>query len=183
MLDLNRLAEVGVRVSGRLMGVRDGVAQFSGSLRNVCALADLKMTRMLSAIDETADAENAPAAEAFEPTRVDHAPVLTLDLARAGISTVIWATGFRPDYSWLDVPALDRKGNLEHDGGIVTTPGLYVLGLPLMRRRKSSFIFGIEDDARDLAEHLVAYLNTFTRGRSDGFHKDDSTAGSFRRSA
>ncbi len=183
LLDLNSLTAKGATITGRLMGIRDGVAQFSGSLRNVCALADLKMNRLLTAIDETADADNAPARETFEPTRVDAAPPLTLDLDRAGIKTVIWATGFRPDYSWLDVPALDRKGHLEHDGGIVASPGLYVLGLPLMRRRKSSFIFGIEDDARDLSEHLVAYLDTVSRGHSDGFHQDDSAAGSFRRSA
>ncbi len=76
---------------------------------------------------------------------------------------MIWATGFKPDYRWLDMDVLDRKGHLRHDGGVVDAPGLYVLGLPLMRRRKSSFIFGIEDDARDIADHLIGYLNTTLR--------------------
>ena len=67
---------------------------------------------------------------------------------------VIWATGYRPDYSWLDVPVLDRKGRIRHDGGVVEAPGLYVMGLPFMRRRKSSFIDGTGDDAADLAAHL-----------------------------
>ena len=183
MLDLNYLGDRGVRLAGRLMGMRDGVAQFSGSLRNVCALADLKMNRLLAAIDETADADGADAAERFEPTRIEADPVLTLDLERAGIGTVVWATGFRPDYSWLDVPVLDRKGRLEHDGGVVTAPGLYTLGLPLMRRRKSSFIFGIEDDARDIADHLLAYLDTTTRGHTHGIHRDDTAARGIRRSA
>ena len=70
----------------------------------------------------------------------------------------MWATGSRPDYSWLEVPVLDRKGQLRHDGGVVTRPGLYAIGLTLLRRRKSSFIHGAEDDARDLTDHLAAYV-------------------------
>ena len=183
LLDLNAIAEQGATVTGRLMGVRDGVAQFSGSLRNVCALADLKMKRLLNAIDEFADADGAPAAESFAATKTSPNPVLTLDFARAGIRTVIWATGYRPDYSWLEVPVFDRKGNLDHEGGIVKAPGLYVLGLPLMRRRKSSFIFGIEDDARDIADHLVGFMNTDSRGQNNGFYQDDTARRGYKRSA
>jgi putative flavoprotein involved in K+ transport len=80
---------------------------------------------------------------------------------------VIWATGFRPDHSWLHVPALDRKGRLRHDGGVVDVPGLYALGLNSMRRRKSSFIHGAEHDVRDIATHLVAYLQQRTSVRGD----------------
>ena len=72
--------------------------------------------------------------------------------------SIVWATGFRPDYSWLHVPVLDRKGGLRHDGGVVDAPGLYAIGLPVLRRRKSSFIHGAEDDARDIVEHLARYL-------------------------
>jgi putative flavoprotein involved in K+ transport len=68
----------------------------------------------------------------------------------------VWATGFRPDYSWLDVPVLDAKGRLRHDGGLVDSAGLYALGLPVLRRRKSTFIHGIEDDARDVISLLGA---------------------------
>ena len=72
---------------------------------------------------------------------------------------MVWATGFRPDYRWLDVPVLDGKGRLRHQGGVVVdSPGLYVLGLPVLRRRKSTFIHGIEDDAREVVDHLVRYL-------------------------
>jgi putative flavoprotein involved in K+ transport len=100
-----------------------------------------------------------------EPTRVEASPPLGLDFDRAGIRTIVWATGFRPDYSWLDVPVLDHKGNLRHDGGVVTeAPGLYVLGLPFLRRRKSSLMDGAGDDARDLSAHLAAHLG----GRSAG---------------
>src|SRR4029079_10573342 len=76
---------------------------------------------------------------------------------RQRIGTVIWATGFRPDYSWLRTPVFDLKGRLRHHGGFVA-PGLYALGLNFMRRRKSSFIHGAEDDVRDLGSHLVAWL-------------------------
>jgi putative flavoprotein involved in K+ transport len=121
-----------------------------------------------------ADAGAAPQ-EQFMNTRLDENPMLTLDLNAASIRTIIWATGFRPDYSWLDVPVLDRKGHLKHDGGMVESPGLYVLGLPLMRRRKSSFIFGIEDDARDITDHLTTYLQTQTRKDSHGIHRNNSS--------
>ncbi len=164
ILDLNHLQAQGAKIAGRLMRVWNGEAQFSGSLGNVCQLADLKMKRLLKLIDETADKEGAPAAEDIAPTHIEGNPMLNLDVKN--IQTVIWATGFKPDYRWLDVDVLDRKGLLRHDGGVVDAPGLYVLGLPLMRRRKSSFIFGIEDDARDIADHLIGYLNTPMRKAS-----------------
>jgi len=161
-LDLNAMTAKGMRLVGRLMGFNGEVAQFSGSLKNVCALADLKMNRMLNTIDEWVD-ENDDAAsfdppERFDPTRVDESPPLTLDVKQEGIRTILWATGFRPDYSWLDVPVLNHKGMIRHDGGVVESPGMYVIGLPVLRRRKSSFIHGVEDDARDLHAHLANYL-------------------------
>ena len=64
-----------------------------------------------------------------------------------------------PRHSWLDVPVLDRKGNIRHDGGVVAAPGMYLMGMPFLRRRKSSFIDGAGDDARDLSDHLYAYLD------------------------
>ena len=160
LLDLNYLVGNGAKVVGRLMAVNNGVAQFSGSLRNVAALADLKMNRLLDAIDQWAlrNPILCDAPQRFDATRIDESPALTLDLASGQIRTIIWATGYRPDYSWLDVPVLDRKGRLVHEGGIVNAPGMYVLGLPMMRRRKSSFIHGVEDDARELMSHLAGCL-------------------------
>jgi putative flavoprotein involved in K+ transport len=162
-LDLNALTDGGVRLVGRLAGVSEGRLQFSGSLANQCALSDLKLGRLLDSIDRWAtengcDREVAPPHRPA-PTRVDPSPVLTLDLARTGIRTILWATGFRPDYSWLEVPVLDRKGRLCHDGGIVPSPGMYVMGLQFLRRRKSALIDGAGDDARDLSAHLAAYLH------------------------
>ncbi len=91
--------------------------------------------------------------------RFEAAPPLDMDLTSGDIRTIIWATGFRPDYSWLDVPVLDRKGQVRHDGGIVDSPGMYLMGMPFLRRRKSVFFDGAGDDARDLSAHLVAYLD------------------------
>ena len=88
-----------------------------------------------------------PAPRRFEPTEIDAQTRLGMDLKDGSVRTVIWATGYRPDYSWLDVPVLDRKGRIRHDGGVVAAPGMYVMGLPFMRRRKSSFIDGVGDDA------------------------------------
>jgi len=162
-LNLNALTDQGVRLVGRVAGIVDGKAQLSGSLRNLCNLADLKMDRLLGTIDEWVH-ENGlggevEASHRFAPTRVEESPPLSLDLADGRISTIIWATGFRPDYSWLHARVLDRRGRLRHDAGVVTeAPGLYRIGLNMLRRRKSSFIHGAGDDARDLTDHLAAYV-------------------------
>jgi len=161
-LDLGVLSAMGVELVGRLAAVRDGRALFSGGLRNVCSLADLKMNRLLGVFDEWAagggsDAEfDSP--ERFEPTQPPDPPRLQLDLSGGEIRAIVWATGFRPDYQWLDVPVVDAKGQLRHDGGMVDSPGLYALGLPVLRRRKSTFILGMEDDAREVIEHLALFL-------------------------
>jgi putative flavoprotein involved in K+ transport len=160
-LDLNALSGQGARLVGRVAGIVEGRAQLSGSLRNLCNLADLKMTRLLDSIDEFVEENGLGTVvdrpERFAPTRVEESPALSLDLAR--FATVIWATGFRPDYSWLHARVLDRRGRLRHDAGVVTgAPGLYRVGLNMLRRRKSSFIHGAEDDARDITDHLAAYV-------------------------
>jgi putative flavoprotein involved in K+ transport len=162
-LDLNTLSDAGVELVGRLAAVRDGRALFSGGLRNLFALADLKMDRLLDTFDAWArthgrDDDVSPP-ERFAPTRVPPSSRLELNLASGEIGSIIWATGFRPDYRWLNVPVVDRKGQLRHEGGVVDAPGLYAIGLPVLRRRKSTFIHGAEDDARDIVEHVAAYLD------------------------
>jgi putative flavoprotein involved in K+ transport len=164
-LDLNALTSIGVRLVGRFAGISEGRAQFSGSLRNVCALADLKVGRLLDTFDEWAtehglDAELEPPTRPA-PTLVEDSPPLGLDFA-GNFRTVLWATGFRPDYSWLDVPVLDRKGLIRHDGGVVVdSPGMYLMGMPFLRRRKSTLIDGAGDDAEDLSAHLASYLDDY----------------------
>jgi putative flavoprotein involved in K+ transport len=162
-LDLNALTARGVTLVGRFAGINDGKAQFSGSLRNQCAMSDLKMNRLLDTIDEWArrigiDGE-VEAPHRLDPTEVDDSPPLGMDLTSGAIKTIIWATGYRPDFSWLEVPVLDRKGQVRHDGGVVESPGMYLLGMQFLRRRKSALIDGAGDDARDLSEHLAAHLN------------------------
>ena len=164
-LDLNALTEIGVKLVGRLAGIsEDGKAQFAGSLRNMCALSDLKMGRLLDQIDKWARENGfdctAEPPYRLPPTRVEEAPPLGLDLAAGKIKTIIWATGYRPDYSWLEVPVLDRKGMIRHDGGIVCSPGMYLIGSGFLRRRKSSLIDGAGDDARELSSHLASYLDS-----------------------
>jgi len=162
-VDLNALVSSGVRVAGRLARVDDGVARFSGSLHNVCTLADLKMDRFLRRADDWATATGLdgtlPPPQRFPRTTLPDRPLLTLDLGTGGIRTVLWATGFRPDHSWLDLPVFDRHGRLRHDGGVVTdAPGLYALGLPMLRTRASTYIHGAAADTEALADRLVAGL-------------------------
>ena len=90
---------------------------------------------------------------------MDASPPLGLDLAGGEIETIIWATGFRPDYSWLDGSVLDPKGMIRHDGGVADSPGMFLIGSPFLRRRKSSFIDGARVDAEELVVELAAYLD------------------------
>jgi putative flavoprotein involved in K+ transport len=168
MTDLNSLTAQGVRIVGRLGRITGGTAQFSGSLANTCALADLKMNRFLTRADQWAMAsgldDELPPPHRFAPTRVDPSSPLELDLTSGEITTVLWATGFRPDHSWLDIPVRDRTGHIRHDGGVVTgAPGLYLLGLPVLRTRASTYIHGAAADTSALAGHLHSYLSSQRR--------------------
>lgn len=168
-VDLNDLQRRGVKVVGRLAGITaDGRAQFSGSLRNHCELADLKMNRLLDGIDAWASSngldDETERPHRFRPTFVEASPTLSVDL-NAGVRTVVWATGYRPDYSWLDLPIVDRKGRICHDGGVTDCPGVYLLGARFLRRRKSTFIDGVGDDARDLSAHMAGYLDRLAARR------------------
>lgn len=169
-IDLNSLSDSGVRIVGRLGRIHDGTAQFSGALANVCALADLKLDRLLRTLDNTAttmgfDSEVGPP-ERSEPTRTPRSPVSELDLAADGIRTVVWATGYRPDHHWVDLPVFDHRGRIRHHGGIVDdAPGLYLLGLNLLRRRRSSYIGGAAGDTDELATHLHRHLDLTTSTR------------------
>ena len=173
-IDINHLAHQGITIVGRLGRITNGLAQFSGSLTNTCALADLKMNRLLDRLDSWAqrtDADVDPP-ERFRPTQVLRPP-LEVDLPRAGISTVLFATGFQADYPWLDLPVLDRRGRIVHDGGVITgAPGCYVVGLNILRRRRSSYISGAKRDSADIAgalhDHLDITARTATRPNRSG---------------
>jgi putative flavoprotein involved in K+ transport len=163
--DLNTLTAQGIRIVGRFGRIADGVAQFSGGLANTCALADLKMNRFLNRADEWATIAGLkgllPPPHRFPPTHVEPRTPLELDLTSGEITTIVWATGFRPDHTWLDIPVLDRNGRIRHDGGVVTSaPGLYVLGMPVLRTRASTYIHGAVADSETLATHLHSYLGS-----------------------
>jgi putative flavoprotein involved in K+ transport len=168
-LDLNSLTEMGITIRGRLAGFNESSAQFSGSLGNVCALADLKMDRLLNGIDvwiseHGLDNEVDPPLR-YLRTKIEESPPLLMNLDKNNIKTILWATGYQPDYSWLHLPVFDRKGKVRHQGGVVDSPGMYLMGMPLLRRRKSSFIHGAEDDARELSAELLNYLNNRPESR------------------
>jgi putative flavoprotein involved in K+ transport len=169
-VDLNSLQRTGVRLVGRFAGVTsEGTAQFSGSLPNQCALADLKLGRLLDSLDDWAiehgvDTETDPP-ERFAPTDVPRDPSLLLPLGTGEVKTIIWATGYRPEYPWLDIPALDSKGAVKHVGGVTSVPGMYVMGTTFLRRRKSTLIAGAGDDAKDLSDHLCEYLDQLANVR------------------
>ncbi len=165
-LDVNVLVEQGITVVGRFAGVVDGVARFSGSLANTCALADLKMNRLLDRLDQWAarcGCDVGPP-ERLLPTQVGR-PALEIDLVRAGIGTIVFATGYKPDYQWLDLPVLDGRGRIVHDGGVITAaPGCFVVGLNLLRRRRSSYINGAHADSADIASLIHRHLDTVSSG-------------------
>jgi putative flavoprotein involved in K+ transport len=162
-VDLNALQQIGVRLVGRFADVTDdGTAQFSGSLPNQCALADLKLGRLLDTLDNWAiehgfTGTNPP--ERFPPTDVPAASPLLLPLRAGDIKTIIWATGYRPEFPWLHIPVLDAKGAVRHVGGVTPVPGLYVMGTTFLRRRKSTLIAGAGDDASDISTHLCEYVD------------------------
>jgi len=165
-LDLNALAGSGVGLVGRFAGVSSAKAQFSGSFANFCAAADLKQGRLLDLIDEFASDHGLDAelteADRPEPTAI---PAPRTELAFSEITTIVWATGFRPQFPYLDSDLLDHKGAVRHDGGVMEQPGMYVLGLPFTRRRKSSFLDGVGPDALDLSGHLVQHLESVSTSR------------------
>jgi putative flavoprotein involved in K+ transport len=164
-LDLNALRASGVDVIGRLMAVNGTTVQLSGGLANLVKNADLKQARMLRRIDEYAwEHALADVSEPHEarPTVVGDPPT---ELDVRSFSTVIWATGYRPRYEWLTPHAFDPRGRVRHEGGVGALPGLYFLGLPFMRRRRSNLISGMGADAMDLFDHMHPYLDRQVRGR------------------
>lgn len=159
-LSLTTLMDQGVRLVGRAMALDGHRLLCSGGLAHQVAAADLKANRLLHRIDDHVavhgDDGQLPPAHDLEATVLPPGVPTELDVRR--FRAVVWATGYRPRFAWLDPAAFDRRGRLAHDGGVGQLPGLYVLGLPFLRRRRSSFISGVGPDAADLAAHLHAHL-------------------------
>ena len=159
-LDLGVLQDMGVRLVGRAQAARDGRVLLAADLAESLSSADARLARLLARIDEHIRRTGGGEVPAAEPVRAILAPPPpeAIDLRAAGIRTVLWATGYRRSYPWLQVPVLDAKGEIRHEGGVTPVPGLYVLGLQFLRRRSSSWIDGVGHDARALAIHLARRL-------------------------
>jgi len=161
-LDLSGLRARGVRVVGRLIDVDAGVTQFADDLVATTAAADIKMASLQHRIDRFIAAHDLAAEPAlpFAPQCLGFAGADTrLDLDASSTRTVLWATGFRRHYPWLQIPVLDDRGEIRHRGGITPAPGLYVLGLHFLRKRNSSFIDGVGADAEALCTHVKQRLD------------------------
>ena len=159
-LDLGMAGGMGIRLVGRTCGADGHSVDFDDNLVEDVVAADLKLIRLLRRIDayiETCGLDRGCPPEALPAmTPLPDAPP-SIDLAEAGIRTVLWATGFRRSYPWLHVPVLDARGEIRHEGGVTPCPGLYVMGLRFLRRRSSSFIDGQARDAEELADHIVTH--------------------------
>jgi putative flavoprotein involved in K+ transport len=155
---LDALAARGVTLAGRLIAADGQRLSFADDLPASITAAQGRMERMLRTIDayisRSGGDEGTSPADPAPPSAAAVGPA-SLDLRRAGIRTVIWATGYRPAYPWLRVPALDRHGQVAHRRGVTSVPGLYVLGLKFLYRRNSTFVDGVRHDARFVAAHVM----------------------------
>ena len=164
-IDLNALTDIGVqprrqvrRSQRRGQGTVLGLAAQPMRPRRPEARSASRHDRRVGERERGRSRDRSAASFRADPVEDD--PPLMLDLTKGRFQTIIWATGFRPDYSWLDIPVVDAKGYIRHDGGVVDeAPGMYVMGMPFLRRRKSTLIDGAADDANDLGDHLATYLD------------------------
>ena len=160
-IDFRRLAAQGITLLGRAESYKDGVVFFSDDLPENLARGDANYMSVLDEADAYVERNGLDLPEDPEARRIDPDPecvtnpVLELNLAQAGITSIIWATGYTRDYSWLKVDAFDESGNPKHQRGVSTEPGIYFLGLPWQSRRGSSFIWGVWHDARHLADQIA----------------------------
>ncbi|NCF37467.1 MAG: NAD(P)-binding domain-containing protein [Gammaproteobacteria bacterium] len=160
-VDFRRLAARGMTLVGRTESFEDGVMRFAPDLADNLAQGDANYLSVLDEADAYVarnglDLPEEPEARIIEPDpECVTDPILALDLAEAGVTSIIWATGFAVDYSWLKVDAFDEQGKPKHQRGISAEPGIYFLGLPWQSRRGSSFIWGVWHDAKFLADHIA----------------------------
>lgn len=166
-IDFRRFAAAGITLTGLTESYSNGRLRFADDLQKNIARGD---ENYLSVLDEAdayitqngLDLPEEPEARKFcpDPDCLTN-PILELDLDQAGITTIIWATGYATDYSWLQVNALDRKGQPTHQRGISTETGIYFLGLPWQSRRGSSFIWGVWHDAKFIADQIAIRRSYF----------------------
>lgn len=161
-VDFRRLGASGITLTGMARSFENGVMRFAPDLAKNVARGDANHFAMLDAADayvarEGLDLPEDPAArkrEADPPCMID--PVLELDLAKAGVTSIVWATGYALDFGWIKLDIFDVKGRPAHEGGVAKAPGLYFLGLAWLTRRASPFIWGVWRDAERLAGHIAS---------------------------
>jgi len=160
-VDFRRLGARGITLLGRAGSFEDGTMRFAPDLARNIALGDANYLSVLDAADAYAaknglDLPEEPEARKLEadPDCVTH-PMRELDLARAGVASIVWATGYALDFGWVKIDVFDDKGRPLHRRGVSAVPGLYFLGLPWLSRRVSPFIWGVWHDAEHLAGHIA----------------------------
>ncbi len=159
-IDFRRLAAQGMTLVGRTQSYKDGAMTFAPDLGKNIARGDANYMSVLDEADAYVarnglDLPEEPDARKIGPDpQCMTDPILELNLAEAGIASIIWATGFTVDYKWLEVDVFDEKGKPRHQRGVSVEPGVYFLGLPWQSRRGSSFIWGVWHDAKHLADHI-----------------------------
>jgi putative flavoprotein involved in K+ transport len=165
-LNLGILKRHGVRIVGRLAGLSGASATFGGDLAQTTSAAQLRLQRTLDRIDSWIDANRVLAPDDDAHSRAALALASrseTVDLQRVGIRTIVWATGYRRAYPWLHVPVINAQGEISHSGGLTAAPGLFVIGLNFLRRRRSHFIDGCGTDADELADDVRNHLDSTAR--------------------
>ena len=160
-VDFRGLARQGVTLVGLTKSFNDGVVTFEADLADNLARGDENYLALLDAADayiarNGLDLPQEPEARSMLPDpQCVTQPILELDLAEAGVTSIVWATGYAVDFSWLQVGAFDAKGKPQHQRGVSTEPGVYFLGLPWLARRGSTFIWGVWHDAKHIADHIA----------------------------
>jgi putative flavoprotein involved in K+ transport len=169
-VDFRHLAARGIKLVGMTASFADGTLRFASDLGDNIARGDANYMSLLDDADAYVarnglDLPEEPQARMLGPIPACVTePLLELDLAEAGVTSIIWATGFATDYSWLQVDAFDESGKPRHRRGVSSEPGVYFLGLPWLSRRGSSFIWGVWHDAKHLSDHITTQRGYLAHG-------------------
>ncbi|HEX4093076.1 MAG TPA: NAD(P)/FAD-dependent oxidoreductase [Trebonia sp.] len=177
-VDFRTLAASGITLTGRAVSYQSGTMRFAPDLGDNIARGDANYLSLLAEADayierNGLDLPEEPGAHLLGPDPdCVTSPVLELDLARAGVTSVIWATGFAVDYGWLNVDAFDENGKPRHQRGVSPESGVYFLGLPWQSRRGSSFIWGVWHDAKYVADHIQMQRGYHAYGSAEASPSD-----------
>lgn len=173
-IDFRRLAHAGISLVGITQRFENGVMAFQEGLAENVAQGDADYFEVLREADayiEQNGLDLPPEPEAWtlldDPDCLTH-PILSLDLAQAGIKSIVWATGFKVDYRWMEVDVFDDQGYPVHKRGITAEKGIYFLGLPNQSNRSSSFIWGVWHDAKYIADHIGIHLDYLAYEKNGG---------------